>query len=95
MADAEVIPFGDVMADVDASEDAVLKHLRTVVNRWPAIVKPGDVAALLDVTERTVRRWVDGGKLGGLKLPGAYRIPRAAVDVYLVDCYTGQGGRSP
>lgn len=39
----------------------------------------GDVAALLGVTERTVRRWLREGRLTGYKVGGRIRIPERAV----------------
>ena len=36
-----------------------------------------DVAGLLEVSEKTVYRWIDDGKLPGYRISGQYRFNRA------------------
>lgn len=38
-----------------------------------------EVAAYFDVSSKTVRRWIDDGKLNADKLVGIIRIPRSAI----------------
>ena len=49
----------------------------------PAFLRPRLVAALLDVTERTVRRWIADGTLPSVKLGGARLIARATLEQQL------------
>ena len=45
-----------------------------------------DVATLLHVSEKSVRRWIDGGLLPALQLPtGTVRIRRSALDRFMED----------
>ena len=46
----------------------------------PAFLRPRSVAELLDVTERTVRRWIADGTLPSVKLGGARLIARATLE---------------
>jgi excisionase family DNA binding protein len=48
------------------------------------LLKPSDVAGLLNVNGRSVLRWIRQGKLAALKTPGGqYRIDPRAVDALL------------
>ncbi len=49
----------------------------------PAFLRPRLVAELLDVTERTVRRWIADGTLSSVKLGGARLIARATLEQQL------------
>ncbi|MCB9730206.1 MAG: helix-turn-helix domain-containing protein [Deltaproteobacteria bacterium] len=42
-----------------------------------------DVAAALQVSERSVRRWLARGELAGMRLPGGgWRVSREALDAF-------------
>ncbi len=46
----------------------------------PQLLKVSEVAALLKISERTVRRWIEAESIPFLKLPsGSYRIPQGAL----------------
>jgi excisionase family DNA binding protein len=46
----------------------------------PQLLTVAQAAALLQVSERTIRRWIDGEKIPYLELPGGgYRIPQGAL----------------
>jgi len=46
----------------------------------PKLITIAQAASLLAVSERTVRRWIDGERIPYLKLPGGgYRIPQGAL----------------
>ncbi len=49
----------------------------------PAFLRPRQIAELLDVTERTVRRWIADGTLPSVKLGGARLIARATLEQQL------------
>ncbi len=49
----------------------------------PAFLRPRLVAELLDVTERTVRRWIADETLPSVKLGGARLIARATLEQQL------------
>jgi excisionase family DNA binding protein len=54
----------------------------TVVDRAErtALLTPGEVAALFDVTPKTIGRWDEAGILDGLRTPGGHRrFPAEAV----------------
>ena len=46
----------------------------------PAFLRPRPIAELLDVTERTVRRWIADGTLPSVKLGGARLVARATLE---------------
>ena len=46
----------------------------------PKLLSVAQAASLLAVSEKTVRRWIDGERIPYLKLPGgSYRIPQGAL----------------
>ncbi len=46
----------------------------------PQLLTVAQAAALLSVSDRTVRRWIEAEKVPYLKLPGGgYRIPQASL----------------
>ncbi len=46
----------------------------------PKLITIAQAASLLAVSEKTVRRWIDGERIPFLKLPsGGYRIPQGAL----------------
>ena len=49
----------------------------------PAFLRPRLVAELLDVTERTVRRWIADGTLPSVKVGGARLIARTTLEQQL------------
>jgi excisionase family DNA binding protein len=51
--------------------------------RSPAFLRPRLVAELLDVTERTVRRWIADGTLPSVKVGGARLIARTTLEQQL------------
>jgi excisionase family DNA binding protein len=56
--------------------------------------KPRDVAALLDVTLRTVYKWIAAGELASVRLSSrARRIPQEDLDRFLAT--RREGGGSP
>lgn len=44
---------------------------------------PAQVAAVLQVSSRTVNRWIDSGKLEAVQLPGVNRISQQAFQDFL------------
>ncbi len=44
-----------------------------------AFLRPGQIAELLGVTERTIRRWIADGTLPSVKLGGARLVARATL----------------
>ncbi len=48
--------------------------------RAPAFLRPRQIAELLDITERTVRRWIANGTLPSAKLGGARLVARATLE---------------
>ncbi len=46
----------------------------------PAFLRPRQIAELLSVTERTVRRWIADGKIPSVKLGGARLVARATLE---------------
>ncbi len=46
----------------------------------PAFLRPRQIAALLSVTERTVRRWIADGTLPSVKLGGARLVARVTLE---------------
>ncbi len=48
--------------------------------RPPAFLRPRRIAELLDVTERTVRRWIADETLPSVKLGGARRVAQATLE---------------
>lgn len=53
-----------------------------------------EVAAMLSVHPRKVRRLIDAGKLEGLKLDRHVRVPKRSVLDYLESCRMVPGGGS-
>jgi excisionase family DNA binding protein len=48
------------------------------------LLKPADVAKMLNVSHGAVNRWIRLGQIGYVRLPGGtYRIPRSEVDKLL------------
>lgn len=48
------------------------------------VLEPADVAKQLRVHERTVRRWMEDGKMPGARLPsGEWRVPKAQYEAWL------------
>jgi excisionase family DNA binding protein len=46
----------------------------------PKLLTVAQAASLLAVSEKTVRRWIDGDRIPYLRLPGGgYRIPQGAL----------------
>jgi excisionase family DNA binding protein len=46
----------------------------------PQLLKVREAAALLKVSEKTIRRWIEAESIPYLKLPsGSYRIPQGAL----------------
>ena len=46
----------------------------------PKLITIAQAASLLAVSEKTVRRWIDGDRIPYVKLPGGgYRIPQGAL----------------
>jgi excisionase family DNA binding protein len=46
----------------------------------PQLLKVSEAAALLKISERTVRRWIEAESIPYLQLPsGSYRIPQGAL----------------
>ena len=46
----------------------------------PQLLKVSEAAALLKVSEKTIRRWIEAESIPYLKLPsGSYRIPQGAL----------------
>lgn len=46
----------------------------------PTLLTVAQAAALLNVSDKTIRRWIDGEKIPFVELPsGGYRIPQGAL----------------
>ncbi|MGH3042150.1 MAG: helix-turn-helix domain-containing protein [Gaiellaceae bacterium] len=46
----------------------------------PQLLTVAQAASLLNVSDRTIRRWIEAGKIPYLELPsGGYRIPQGAL----------------
>ena len=46
----------------------------------PKLITVAQAASLLAVSDKTIRRWIDGERIPYLKLPGGgYRIPQGAL----------------
>ena len=67
----------------------------------PPLLRPDEVAEMLQVTPTTIRNWIRAGKLPAVKFPGrrgVYRIPAPALSALVEDSKTvetrdGHGGR--
>lgn len=54
----------------------------------PQLLTVAEAAALLNVSDRTIRRWIEAEKVPYLKLPGGgYRIPQAQLLASLSGTY--------
>ena len=49
----------------------------------PTFLRPGQIAGLLNVTERTVRRWIANGTLPSRRLGGARLVAIADLELLL------------
>lgn len=47
------------------------------------LLPPKAVAAMAGVTDRTAQLWAKAGRMGGFKVGGGYRFPRAEVEAAL------------
>lgn len=56
---------------------------RAVAAGTPSDLSTAEAAAILDVTERTVRRAIGRGDLGAIKRGSTYRVPAAELDRYM------------
>lgn len=55
-------------------------------------LEPAEVAKQLKVNERTVRRWMEEGKMPGGRLPsGEWRVSKAQYDTWLLERQLKQG----
>lgn len=52
------------------------------MNQAMTLYTPKEVAALLKVSERTVRRWIEEGKLSARRFGRQLRIPKEALDTF-------------
>jgi len=53
-------------------------------------LKIKDVAELLNVSERTIRRWLLEGKIPAYRLNGQYRFSRIEIENWVMSCKTNQ-----
>jgi excisionase family DNA binding protein len=61
--------------------------MRTTASR-PQLLTVAQAASLLNVSDKTIRRWIEAEKIPFLKLPsGAYRIPQGALLASLQGTY--------
>jgi excisionase family DNA binding protein len=76
------IAFLSDMSYIVASKDRPSRWKGTMATTAarPQLLTVSEAAALLNVNERTVRRWIDAESIPYLKLPGgSYRIPQGAL----------------
>lgn len=60
----------------------------TLIASRPQFLTVAEAATLLNVSDRTIRRWIEAGKVPYLKLPGGgYRIPQAQLLASLSGTY--------
>jgi DNA binding domain, excisionase family len=60
--------------------ERVLEGTMATTAARPQLLTVSEAAALLNVNERTVRRWIDAESIPYLELPGgSYRIPQGAL----------------
>lgn len=48
-------------------------------------LKVGDIAELLNVSPKTVTRWIQSGKLAAIKFDKDYRVKREDLDKFIED----------
>jgi excisionase family DNA binding protein len=76
------IAFLSVMSYIVAPKDRASRWKETMATTAakPQLLTVSEAAALLNVNERTVRRWIDAESIPYLELPGgSYRIPQGAL----------------
>jgi excisionase family DNA binding protein len=60
------------------------KHMEIGLMEHKSLLRPDEVAALLNLTQRTVYRMIRDGRLPGVKVGRApWRIPRAGLEAFL------------
>lgn len=63
-----------------STSGAILSPAMPITAAKPQLLTVAQAAALLNVSDRTVRRWIEAEKIPFLELPsGAYRIPQGAL----------------
>jgi excisionase family DNA binding protein len=63
-----------------------IAELRAILRDWPDLLTVQDVANLTDSHERTVRRWLEEGKLAGLRKGyRAFLIPKESLIKFLTE----------
>lgn len=59
------------------------------MTRGPLVIEellaPGEAAALAGVSTTTIARWVDGGRLSGVRTPGRHRRVKTAELMELIE----------
>jgi excisionase family DNA binding protein len=80
-----VVPANHKGEAMPIAEYAV-RELRAILREWPDLLTVQDVAMLTDSHERTVRRWLEEGRLAGLRKGNrAFLIPQAALVKFLTE----------
>lgn len=55
------------------------------------LLRPDEVAELFGVKPRTVREWINSGKLKGIKIPsGRWRVAQSEVTELMLSTYGGE-----
>ncbi len=62
---------------------------RSKPNEIEELLTVAEVARIDRTTPKTVRRWIDEGKLGAYRLGGQFRISRKDHELFLRERWTG------
>jgi excisionase family DNA binding protein len=69
-----------ILAILCGADPITLEKAMATTASKPQLLKVGEAAALLKVSEKTIRRWIEAEAIPYLKLPsGSYRIPQGAL----------------
>jgi acetyl-CoA synthetase len=49
------------------------------------LMTPAEVAEILSVTERSVKNWLRGGSLHGIKVGKSWRVEKSAVEQFVIN----------
>lgn len=72
-----------------------MTRMDDLLDAYPPQMSPGDVAAVLGVTQRTVLNWLKAGHLPGIRLPNQWLVLREDLRGYLREAYNIKEGEAP